>query len=277
MPKLRLFLLAGVVWPTAAGADPPPSSDVWGEASTLMEALEYDSAIEVLGRLVGAPEAPAADRLRALEVQGVAHVGAGRDDEAISVFRRLREMDPGHRLTDPTYSPKIRELFDRAVGSSIVRPLEVTLAPPGEGSRDVTLAIHFDPTIVAAGSVVFRSRWSDEGEYRVAPERLVAAGAEVRVPLVGRAPGVQRLRLFVLALAPSGATVGRAGTAESPVILEVRSVPATPGGAASAPLVERWYFWVGLGVLVAGGVAVAMVAAGGDSVREGTLGSQQMR
>lgn len=257
----------------------PAKADVWTDVAALLERLDYDEAVARLGPVAADAQRPARDRLRALELQAVAHVGAGRDDEARAVFGRLRRGDPGWSLGDPAYSPKIRELFAAAAGE--VEPARLGLAADPAAVREVTVHALFDAAAVYGDAIELRFRWGDDGPWSSATGVREGGGAWFRVPRPPGVPGVTRLRAVALVRAPSGQVVARAGTDEEPTIVEVVSPvaerrPAAPRGAGGSVL-GRWWFWTAAGVLVAGGIAVAIVATGGDELPSPTLGSQTMR
>jgi hypothetical protein len=256
----------------------PAQGDVWADVASLLERLEYDEAVERLAPVAADAERPARDRLRALELQAVARVGAGRDDEARAVFARLRGGDPGWALEDPAYSPKIRALFAAAAVPAEPGAL-LTLEADPAAARDVTVHARFDPGRVYADSTELRFRWSEEGPWSSAAGAREPAGAWFRVPRPGGVPGTMRLRAVALVRAPSGEILARAGTDEAPTVVEVQAAEAGPPAEPRrrGSLFGQWWFWTAAGVLVAGGVAVAIVAGGGEDLPSPTLGSQTMR
>lgn len=259
----------------------PAEADLWTDVASLLERLEYDDAVARLVPVAADHEAPARDRLRALELVAVAHVGAGRDAEAGETFARLRAADPGWALEDRGYSPKIRQLFAAAApGESSPRPLTLEADPATEG--EVTVRARFDSAVVVAAELELRFRWSDEGPWSSSVGAREPGGAWFRVPRPAGVPGVARLRAVAFARAPSGRVVARAGTDEEPTVLEVPApAPDAPPPRArrsgGGSIFGQWWFWTAAGVLVAGGVTAAIVASGGEDRPEPTLGSQTMR
>lgn len=279
-PRIFVWALALVAAPRSARAD------VWTDVASLLERLEYDDAVARLAPVAADVERPARDRLRALELVAVAHVGAGRDDQARETFAKLHAGDPGWTLQDRTYSPKIRGLFASAAPPASAAPVAVTLEAAPTGEAEVTIVARFDANVVYADALELRFRWAGEGPWSTSTGVREPAGASFRVPRPAGVPGVSRLRAVAQVKAPSGQVVARAGTDEAPVVLEVRAnapavgAPAVMPGRASGggSIFGRWWFWTAAGVLVAGGITAAIVVAGGGDDRpSASLGSQTMR
>jgi hypothetical protein len=60
----------------------------------------------------------------------------------------------------------------------------------------------------------------------------------------------------------------RAGAHGSPTLITVRTEAAPAAAPADDPLLYRWWFWAGIGAVVAGGVATAIVLSGGNAGSE---------
>jgi hypothetical protein len=258
-------------------------ADLWTDVESLLERLEYDEAVARLAPVAADPERPARDRLRALELTAVAHVGAGRDEEARGQFALLRARDPGWTLEDATYSPKIRQLFDAAAGGEAPAVAELGLAADPAGATEVLVHARFDAAQLLGDRLELRFRWSDAGPWSTAAGVREAGGGSFRVPRTAGAPGTMRLRAVAALRAPSGHLVGRAGTDEAPIVLEIpppvepEPAPAGASRGRTRSIFGQWWFWTGVGVLVAGGVGLALVATSGEDRAEPTLGSQTMR
>ena len=237
-------MIAAVLSPAVARADE------WTEVASLLERLEYDTIVERLEPIASDPAREPRDRLRALEIIGVARVGAGRDDDARAVFMRLRTADPRWELQDPSYSPKIHELFDAAEIDARPRTLAVSVDRTSVG--EVVIGVAWDPTTIYASELELRWCWSASGAFSLARLGRRAAADGFPIPRVEGAPGLARLRAVALAHAPSGAIVARAGTEEEPVVLEVRPPRPAHRATPSGSILTRWWLWTGVGAVVVG-------------------------
>lgn len=125
------FLLAIVAAPRAQQSEPPELT----QARQYFDALDYEQAIPLLDRAIGALEpvaardpARAATLVSAYEMRARARFGTGNRDGAMTDFKAVLAVDPGFTLSEGV-SPRIVALLDE-VKAATLGAVELTMDPP---------------------------------------------------------------------------------------------------------------------------------------------------
>lgn len=296
-PTTRGVLAAavGLVLLATASSAYGEGADTLARARELIQSFEYDAAFEQLETVSDDTSATASQRVEALELMGVLHFNLNRRPRARQMFERLLNVDPSHELTDTSYPPRllrfytsIRERFIPQVSVDI--EVDAFQDPPGSDTLLIEATVAGTTGGVAEVVALVRSR-GDES-FRRALMTREGDDFFAEIPLRN---GVNELEYYVEAAAPSGYVLAHAGSADAPLSV---SAEASAGvsynteseegnrgeegsdGAGAEGEQRRWYatwwFWTIVGVVVAGGVATAVVLTLPDEQQEGTLGTRSL-
>src|SRR5262249_21127602 len=119
------------------------------QARAALDDQRYEDAIRLVAPLVA--EAPAKQRVQALEITAVSELILGRPSDARAPLAALYEMAPGFSLSDPSLPPRVTTEFDAEAVRPHARAVEVVIRPApaastsfeiraGHGTARVTLA-----------------------------------------------------------------------------------------------------------------------------------------
>lgn len=201
----------------------------------------------------------------------------GRFDRALSMFRHPKILAArGSALASLKRPLDAAVAFEQALGTEDIKPeladfVRGELAAVDKGLTQLTVEV--TPSGVEAQVTI------DGGAAMAAPViglRLLPGGHTVRASAGGHRPAEQLIqtrpgtRTVTLKLVPvkvpspelSGDGVGVTAPPDDDTDPGVAPRPSSaPGGSRdrSRPIYKRWYFWAGIGAVVAGGVAVALV------------------
>lgn len=192
---------------------------------------------------------------------GVLHATMGDEPLARRDFSVALALDP--RLEAPSeLSPTLRAVFDEVRGTTEAVVVDVT--PDGEptvgAAVPLSVAVRYVPAHAAAAIRV--RAMPEEGEAWIT--RVEGLEGQVEVPASAWGGGT-RLRIVVEALTPHGGVLARSETPLTgglPAVAAASAVPApsAPGDdEGGGSVVEEAWFWIVIGVLVAGGVAAAIL------------------
>lgn len=279
-----------------AGGDLEP--DVDAQLASVREMVlyaRYAEAERAAGDLLARADLSPSQRNAAMEVQAIILLARRQSARAEAVLRELYGRDPEHRLIDRDVGPAIRAAFERVQASRPPRTtvqLENGSLPRVERRQSPVLAVR----IAEGGGVVHELRLSyrngDSGPFERVLMRLDDARAlgRARIPLA-EGTDAYVVQYYVEALAPSQAVIGSVGSESEPLSLEVpaeAAVPAVaiaPSGEEDAPapagpsVLEEWWFWTIVGLVVAGGAATVGALYGTHVIGPpgpGTLGEGRL-
>lgn len=261
---------------SASEAPPPPATSAASEVERHLadgrrayRELDFPGAVDAMRRALNVPGVSAPQRLEAWEYLGAAYVVLDRDDEAEAAFREVFELDPYHRVREPSGSPKIERFVEslrrRIVQDAALDPsveLRALLPAAARVGRPVALRVEIEgPPSIAR--VEARVRPDDERQWRSVPlQRVDEAAFEGELPA---ATERGNLELYAEGRDAEGRVVARAGEPLVPLVLPVRE-------RDDVPLRRRPWLWVAVGaVVVAATVGVAIAAAGRETAPNGTL------
>lgn len=232
----------------------------------------YAEAETAVQALVARTDLSATQRNAALEIQAIILLARRQGRRADEVLAELYGRDPEHRLIDRDVGPAVRAAFERAQASSPPRAtvqLENGTLPRIDRRQSPVLAVR----ITEGSGVVHELRLSyrngESGPFERAVMRVDEARAlgRARIPLA-EGTDAYTVHYYIEALAPSQAVIGSVGSESAPLALEVPAESAiprvaiaptgeedTPAPAGGGSVLEEWWFWTIVGVLVAGGGA----------------------
>ena len=263
---------------TPAGPEaptPPPGSaaavaaEHLADGRRLYRELDFPGCVDAMQRALAVPGVGPAQRLEAYEYLGAANVVLDREAEAEAAFLAMFELDPYHRVREPSGSPKI-ERFVEALRARTVADaaldgelrLEATLPRAARMDRPIPVRVDVEGGEVA--SVRVHLRGDEETEWR----SVALPGGPRRFE--GELPGLDTTgRLEVYAQARDAARRGgaRAGEPLVPLVVEIRERVEDP-----TPLRRKWWLWTAVGVVAAGvALGVGVAVAGRETAPAGTL------
>ena len=205
---LTISLLAwglGAIGTRAAAAQASDGAFVQGIRA--YQNLDFGRAATTLRRDLArlhASGAPAADQVQGLIYLGAADLFRGRRDSAVSVFKRLVQLDPRYAPDHLVFPPEVTGVFDsvRALTKTvaIVVPPDTQVAPGSGNFSALVLASSFqtvDVTLRYEDGAPFRSLYAGPigDSLHVLWDGLDAAG---------QLPPVSRIVLRVASRAPTG-------------------------------------------------------------------------
>lgn len=291
MPVLVLLLAASVASAQSVGA----------ELTQVREQLmyaNYAAAISGAESLLARSDLDASQRNIALELLATAQIANRQTAAAQATLAILYARDPEHRLSDPDASPPVISAFARA-REARPTPIRIDLlhAPPSLARREPPrIDVRAGAGADAIGELRLRYRAAGEpGWSQVVMNQREPGTWTGRIPVVGDASAAHDIAYYLVALAPSGAEVARAGSEAEPFQLRIPAeipdvrqaaiasvdpdadrdralAPATPGRS----IAEEPAFWIVLVSVVAAGavgtgVGIALGSQGGPE--QGTLGT----
>lgn len=263
---------------TPAGPEaptPPPGSaaavaaEHLADGRRLYRELDFPGCVDAMQRALAVPGVGPAQRLEAYEYLGAANVVLDREAEAEAAFLAMFELDPYHRVREPSGSPKI-ERFVEALRARTVPDaaldgelrLEATLPRAARMERPIPVRVDVEGGEVA--SVRVHLRGDEETEWR-----SVALPGGPRT-FEGELPGLDttgRLEIYAQARDAARRVVARAGEPLVPLVVEIRERVEDP-----TPLRSEWWLWTAVGVVAAGvALGVGVAVAGRETAPAGTL------
>lgn len=247
---LAFALALASLSPAAASAQTPGAAEAaqaaFQRGVTALGARRYDAAVEALSESYRTYPSPVA-----LYNLGLAHRELGHFAAAVDAFERyLREAG------DQASHERVRTVRE-AVRAMRERFAEVTLRVSEPG---YAVLVDGRPAQVSGDVVTL-----DPGE------RVLVVSAPHHLPwreALTLTPGQRARREVTLAREEPA----RAGDAVAVAAVATPATPhpreAAPGGVAQPAITSRWWFWTGLGVLVAGGVVAGVLAAHANASTE---------
>lgn len=256
-------------------------ADDLSELRELVLHARYEEVGPRLEAYLASPERSAAERVAALDLRAMVLVAERADEAAHAALTELYRRDPGHVPSDPEASPVVLEAFEQAqasAGQGLPVAVEITpWQPLGDGLPPLELRVTAHADAVHTLTLFHRV---GPGPFVEQVLDIAADGsARTRLP-VERAQLDQELGYYVVAQAPSGHVLLSLGSEASPRSLIVPATAAVGGGeeTPSTSIVEKWWFWTLLGVVVVGaGVGIGVAVSGDESAPNGSLGSGVLR
>lgn len=265
----RAALVAGLL--CALGSAPAlgrPVEKSLASARAQYRDLEYEKVIAITRKVVKDTRATITQRVEAHEFMGLSCLILGRQRQARQAFASLLRLKPGHRLRDPSGSPKLRSFF-RSVRDSLpppTRPPGLRLQPPGKaraGQRVTIMAVLNDFTWSGHIGLL---RWRRAGKltWHSTPATPESGSILKASPLLPKASSAYRLEYYMAVHDTDGIQVISGGSASEPLALEVSA-------ARRSSLARRWWIWVAVGAVVVAGATVGIVTLSSEEAPKGNM------
>lgn len=260
---------------TTALAQERPSERI-EEGRTAYASLDYEVALEVLESALRLPSITPIERARALETLAFTLTVLGNERAAEERLRELFTLDPYYDVREPTGSPRIEALVDTvrhrmASDAALIAGLEVRLELPRAARADRSFTARAYPS--GSGSdrvteVVLVHRGETDTDWIRTPASSTSSGFVAEIPALGRS---ERLEIYAEARDARGRLLARSAGPLAPTFLEVGE--AGPSGSGEENVLESWWLWTIVGVVVVGaGVGIGVgVATSSSQAPSGTL------
>ncbi len=290
---LGLLSLPALVW---AGED-------LDRAEQLTAEMKYVPALKAVGKILFSADSGPEDLAAAYRIQGMCFAALGKGKKARRAFDRLLVIDPEHQLSKRV-SPKLRQQFDAALAAAKGKtPLGLSHEVPElpENLAGLELSVTLDDRMKMVKQLKVNYSMGDgpaeehvwkvkgAGDYKFQLPEETDAG-QVSYYFVGLNPegGVlvfsgkadepfKLLSKAGVAMAQQveadkkAAEEKRLADAQTLAALESKAEPDDDGKKVAGAWYTTWWFWTGVGVVVAGtvtGVAVAASSSGGGGELE---------
>lgn len=245
------------------------------EARAAYESLEYDRILPHLEMALAMRDISLEQRVEIYRLKAFTHAAFGQYAEAEQALLELFTLKPKYELSGMV-SPKMRELFAAAKQKhlekqAVVLKHEPPAATQNSQSTSVDVLVTAGAERVSSITLHYRPRGTQT--YSQVPLSAGEGGAYAAVvPNVfpGK-EGLSTIEYFVRARDTGGVLLASLGAEDTPLELVMHTVE--PG----KPLYKSVPFWVGVGVVVAGGTAAAMLIRPNAATPQGTLGAVQLK
>lgn len=239
--------------PVAEVQAPPPSPLAQAEQSYLD--VDFAAALTAAQEALREGGHTPQELMRIYQLLGVCSSAEGHAERARDFFLRMLAIDPDAELDD-TVPPRLRAPFLEARGIVGARPTRLGVEV---GIARAQSAVHValtDPFQVGQ-TVVLHARIEGQAEFTTAEER---ARASIDMPLAGSGDA-DRVEYWLEVRDPFGNQVLTQGTEFEPRVVGRMSVATGPaaGGGAGVNVLEEPWFWIVVGVVVAGGATAGAV------------------
>jgi hypothetical protein len=271
------------------------AADGLDQAEQKFRQMDYAGALKLTGKLLKSAGLGPEELVRVYRVRGLSLAATNKSKEAAKAFALLLAIDPSFRLSDDV-SPKLLPPFELALKViANKKPIGLSHQPPDPGQAPaVELAVTLDADPFKMVKSVRLRCWPPSGPERVVAQAVKGPGTfKLKLP-AGTEAGP--IRYAFEALNRSGSVLARAGSEQQPFSLGAPPAPPPavppvvaaappppnlvppPGGnqgqpelvanpdppeeRRSTPWYKTWWFWTGVGVLVAGAVTGGVLGAG---------------
>jgi len=276
----RLVVAAALALLVLTGAGPAASSPLAqkvARARRQYAAQEYEQVIRLLTPVVQSPLATIGEKADAFEMLGLSCLILGERERARDAFENLLGLDPGHVLRDPSGSPKLKQFFE-SVKQSFVPGYQphatVTLehSVPGKAVAGRTLECRVS---VVRGEEMVRQvilHWRRGGLLTYRTIQFPGQGRMLARLILPRDSYGYQLEYFIEARDATGNTIGRVGSPERPLTIQVSGV-SRPG----RPFYRKWWFWTVVGVVAASAITTSAVVLSVERAPNGNLAPGKWR
>lgn len=252
----------------------PPAGAVDREVDRLLEdgrrlysEMQYPAVIQAMRRALDVPGIAPVDQLEAYEYMGCAYVALQDETSARRAFRDLLVIDAYYVLREPSGSPKIREVFERArqeiaPDAALEPSLSLRISAPLRAHAGEPAEVRVEPSGPVA-RMTLRTRVSGELSFGRRPMTRSGRFFSGTLELPDRRRSYA-LEFYVEARNGAGGLIARGGSPLAPRSIDVRVV--------AEPETSSWWqspwLWIGAGAVVVGSVIVGIVVAtsGSDDI-----------
>lgn len=246
------------LWTTPARAR-EPADEALSALRTAIDEARFTEAARQAEALLLRTDLRASERNRGLALLAETQIAARDDAAAHATLRTLYGRDPEYPTRLGDQGPRVAAAHARARAAAM-RPtvaLTTMLARDAHGRPLIEVQLSAGRDAVDSVHVFVQ----EEGEAE--PTHLVAeVGTREALALALPEPprDARELAIYLEAHAPSGATIGRYGSAEAPLrgMLPPQEAPCVD---AHPPLRRAWWLWTSVALVVAVGLGVGGAAA----------------
>lgn len=248
-----------VVGPTRAEAQNP----LVERGQSQYDELRYEEALQTLSAALVRAGNTRDDLAVIYRLLAYTYLALGREEEAAGGYRSLLAIEPDAQAGGDL-SPRFREFFDSVKqqweadgrpGLPMPSPVTITHRSPAQADRGQAIALECqveDPSGRVASIVLAYRHGTDDVFRRVDTERH---GASYVATIPGDSVAPPLVEYYFEGLDATGLPVAARGDVAAPLRVAVPE----PG----ENVLETWWFWVGVGVIVAGAATVGILAATG--------------
>lgn len=268
----------GSAWPADVAADAVLTqtgvrNKTISKAQAQIDEGDFEDALKTLETGIDDPDLSDDQLAEMYRLQGLAALYLGNQEKARSAFEKLLQARPDYEIPKAT-SPRIRELYAKIrddIKKRRVRPVTLTLEPiddVGQGSA-VQVEAQIDDMALGAMARLFYRRAGAQSFSFVEFTRDRQVKNQFHATLPGfELPSEQatyEVEYFVEVVDAGQRRLAGKGDPYAP--MRFRAVPegtSAPSGAKAgpAPVYQSPWFWVVVGVVVAGGVGTTIAVLG---------------
>ena len=244
----------------------------------LFEDQQYEESIQTLSAALLRPGTPKEQKVEIYRLLAYNYITLDRTEEADAAVRGLLVLDESFTLKK-SESPRFRDFFtqtrakwedegkpgtaEEGDGPAPLPPIDIKHVSPAQVEPGTTVKLTGTVTDPGqrVGGVQLNYRQGSKGKFITLKATFTMDRYSTQIP--GSAVKPPLVEYYLEALDESGLPVATRGDATAPL----RVVVPEPGGVLTSP-----WFWVPVGVVVAGGVILTAILAsgGGESGQAGT-------
>ena len=268
---LAAVLLATAAAPAQAQRDNP----LIRRGQSEYDELRFEEALQTLSAaLVRSGNSPR-DLARIYRLLAFTYLALDRREEASGAYGHMLGLDPEFQPGEEV-APRVRAFFGQVrerweaagrPGSSPPPPVTIRHRSPAQAEigQEVPLEATTDDDAGRVEGMVLAYRRGTNAVFRRLDCRR--EGGTWRATIPGDDVGPPLVEYYFEAIDAQGLPVAARGDVAAPLRITVPE----PGGGIN--ILEEWWFWLGVGVLAAGGVVLGVVLAteGGGGPQTGTL------
>lgn len=233
--------------------------------------LRFDEALQTLSAALVRSGNSQAEQAQIYRLLAFTYLALQREEEAAGAYRSMLPLDPDFVPGEET-SPRFREFFadvrrrweaEGRPGGAPPPPVNIQHRSPAQAERgsEVELSATVDDAAGRVADLVLAYRQGTQAVFRRLTTTRNAEGAFVAtIPGTDIAPPL--VEYYFEALDAQGLPIAARGDVAAPLRI---AVPAPGGGN----ILEEWWFWTIVGVVVAGGIAagvgIAVATSGGQA------------
>jgi hypothetical protein len=297
MQKSYFCLLVALICghPIAVWSQPVPQK---GNVDSALESLRvqleharFRLVLSTIGSVLEGPRLNARQRNDALEMQAIAQLALRENQAANATLQQLYQRDPGHRINQIDAGPEVQAAFtryrERDHPSEPVNPRLANIETANNARQPLTKE-QLSRSVDAVHEVHLYYRDSGRRFSRLMMDRVSLETARVKVPAVAYTHAT--LDYYIEALAPSGRTLARLGSADKPLrlrfpaalrkkllsthSLRLAALEPTPKSVKKDNRIwNKWWFWSSVAAVATGAVAgYFLLGPPNDAPQSGSLG-----
>lgn len=259
----------GVGWlALGAHASTGPASPELEKAQKLLEAGEFEAAVEMANRGLAAADLSDDQLVELYRLLGLAQLYLGDENEARSAFEKLLQARPDFELPKGS-PPKVQKLYARIkddIRKRRVRPITLNAEPIGD--RQGGQATEVLATIEAMGpgtkaKLYYRRIGTqayssvDFRRQQTGPENFTAQIPAFELPAES---GPYEIEYYLEVADAAQRRLAGKGDAYSPLTFRVLPLVSAPKAKEPAAWYQSPWLWVGVGVVAAGATAGIILA-----------------